>query len=686
VFLFSVPSATLAAMNRFTIIGALGAVLFGLLPFVTSRDLFYGTVNAKYFFVTAIVMALLLLVAFRLWSGFQFVNIKQRVFFLTAFATLAVYWLSALLGAFPMNSLFADIQRSSGVFFFTHIFALAVILGEFLTERDWSLVRRAVAISGGVFGFLTFLGAEGLGFSGHFLGGNLSATGFTFGNTTFAGTYLLLALLAALIEIVKTAPRTRWWYTLLAAAAGLVFSPILFNVGIFWGVTPLGALFDNPLLVLASARASSAAALLLLAFFGGYLLLRKYTGDYRRYALFAWASLFLIAIFSGIAFLFTPGSYVQQKYIEASTETRLVVWGIGFEAFKERPYLGWGSENFDRAHQSHFDNRLYEEETLQEIWFDRAHNVIVDTLVDVGVVGVLAILASVAVYLWTVYRALIRRIIEEPEAMLLFALPCAHFLQLQTGFDTIGSFALLGLFLGYGLWLERQLLIKENGEAEKHRAVNPIYYHKGVAVALVILAILSAKFLFFDEIIRQTTLFKLFHEKDTQKQLALARVATSRLSSFESLQFPAASLIKGVLDATAEKRLASTSIETALQQMAIYEERYRRYLEVQPDLYRAHVNFAYLLAVQRALGGEDQLQEAKEIMARGRELSPGNVLNPVMEALLELYSGNPKAAIAKAEEAVALNPKAPLGHEVLEYMQAQEKKFPAITVLRLENI
>ena len=122
-------------------------------------------------------------------------------------------------------------------------------------------------------------------------------------------------------------------------------------------------------------------------------------------------------------------------------------------AFKERPLLGFGPENFERALQGHFDSRLFQEEYLGEIWFDRAHNIFVDTLVTVGLAGVLAYLVLVGAFVWTVYRAHKQGMVGETEAVILYVLPVAHVLQLQTGFDTIGSFVLLGFLGGYALWL-----------------------------------------------------------------------------------------------------------------------------------------------------------------------------------------------------------------------------------------
>jgi len=668
VFLFYLPACYNLLVDRITVFGVISALLFAVVPFATSRHLFHAAINVKYFLIVGAVLVLAGIAAVLYAQGKQSFNIKQRPFLWAAAALLTVYWLSAFLGVFPERSVFADIQRSSGVFFLTHIAVLALLLGEFCTARDWSLIRRTIVFSAGLFGFLTMFGTEGAGLSGRLLTLNFDVPGLTFGNSTFAGAYLLLALVVALVELSRTPAWTRSWYSLIGAAALMFFSPVLFSVGdLVHAAAPLG-----------SARASSATAVLLVMFFGGYLLLQKYAGAYKKYAVFTWGGIFVAAVLGGVVLLFTPGSVVQEQYIESSTGARILVWQGGLEAFKERPLFGWGPENFERAFQGHFNNRLFEDEFIGEVWFDRAHNVIVDTLVTTGLVGVLAHLAVAAVFVWTVYRARRRGVVGDTEAVVLYALPLAHFLQLQTAFDTVGSFMLLGVIGGYTLWLERSMV------GSQPAISIPAAYYKVGAAALVVLAGVSAV-LSFNEYNRQYALYRLFVEPRTEKRLQLAEVATARLSSFEPLRSTSASLIRGILEQIANGEATTQTVEVVLSEIQVYEDRYRRYLEVEPDHYRARLNFAHLLAIETILSEEDKLEEAKEVVAGAYPLSPTNLLTPTLDALLHLYSVDIPGALKRVQKVVELNPNAPLTQRLQQHFEEQKEKS-TISVMRLEEI
>mgnify|MGYP003393715902 CR=1 FL=1 len=387
-------------------------------------------------------------------------------------------------------------------------------------------------------------------------------------------------------------------------------------------------------------------------------------------------------LFAGIALLFTPGSVVQKKYIEASTAARILVWQGAFSAIQERPLLGWGPDNFERAFQGHFDNRLYETENIGEIWFDRAHNIIVDTLVDVGFVGALASGALVGAFVLVVYRARKKGLLQDTEAVLLVALPVAHFLQLQTAFDTVSSYTLLGVLVGYGLWLERSI-----GAESSHRArTEPEnLMHKTLAGVLVVFVLMSAKYFMFDEFVRQNALFQLFVETNAQKQVPLAQTATSRLSSFESTRLLSTTFLTNVLRQVSKEKLNKPSLNLILSITHVYEDKFERYLAVQPEHYRAHINLAYLQSIETVLG-ENKLTKAKEVVAEAYPLSPNHPLTYAMDALMELYSGNIKLAKEKARAGIALNPNITFSQSVLEHIEKQEKTFPTISVMRLEKL
>ena len=156
------PTCYNLLMDRLTAFGVVSAVLFALLPFATSRHLFHGAINTKYFLVVGTVLVLAGIAVALYFQGRQAFSLKERPLLWAGLAILGAYWLSAFFGVFPERSFFSDIQRSSGVFFLTHIAVLAFLLGEFLNKHEWSLVRRTIAISAGLFGLFTIIGTEGL--------------------------------------------------------------------------------------------------------------------------------------------------------------------------------------------------------------------------------------------------------------------------------------------------------------------------------------------------------------------------------------------------------------------------------------------------------------------------------------------------------------------------------------------
>lgn len=651
--------------------------MFAVLPFLIWIWFFYGSVNAKFFLVIGIVDVLMLCAAYAYWNGKCLPSVKNRFLLYALGLALCLEYVVAFVGFYPEFSLWSDILRSTGLIFLTHLAVLAVLAGEFLNEADWSLTRRTVAITGGIFGALSLIGIEGLGYTGRFLWANLGINGFTFGNSTFAGAYLLLALIVALAEIVHLQKGEQGRRKVLIASVVLiVFSPALLNVGILWGRTALMEVVANPVLILGSARASSATMLGLLVFHFGLWVITKYlrTGAARAKAV--WSTLWLIGIGVGIALLFTSGSSVQERYAEASSAARLYVWNAAWQAFLDRPIFGWGQENFNAGFEAHIDARLFLAENFAQPWFDRAHNIFLDILVTRGVVGSTAIILLVLASLFVIRHARKKEILGEWESMLLYALVPAHVLQMQTGFDTVGSYMLLALFLGYALHLEKIT-----------HAVSPVGSKQAArvfAVMLLVVAFFSLKFVWLDEYSRQSALLYAMNTKDETSQIAALRLSIERSSNFEALRLGTSALIKGGLAQVAKNNDQKVQ-KLVLARLAIYEEGYQRYLVAAPGYYRARVNYVYLLLVKTALG-ENRLKEAQAIIQDSYQFSPGNPITYVLDSLTMLYQGDLAGATAKIEEGVALNPDVDFIKQVQKYIEEQGKQFPNLSLLKLENL
>ncbi|MCK5459736.1 O-antigen ligase family protein, partial [Candidatus Parcubacteria bacterium] len=73
---------------------------------------------------------------------------------------------------------------------------------------------------------------------------------------------------------------------------------------------------------------------------------------------------------------------------DATTETRILNWKIGWQGWKDKPIFGWGYENFNIVFNKYFPPEFIKNPG-SELWFDRAHNSVVDVAVASGTVGLL---------------------------------------------------------------------------------------------------------------------------------------------------------------------------------------------------------------------------------------------------------------------------------------------------------
>lgn len=655
--------------------GACSAILFGILPFFTFT-LLYADVSSKYFLLLVVINLFLLYSAYLLWKGKLAISLSGRWLLGALGIVLLAQYASTFLGVFSERSLYSDIFWSSGTLFLTHIGAFALLLCELLKSDDWKVVRRTIAVSAGIFGLLTIFGVNGLGATGNFLWINLGEGSLTIGNETYAGAYLLLALIITLVEFFNSEKESVWKKVLGVSALLVFFSPLLFFVGLFSGSAPFIDVFTHPTMLLGDARASSAAALLLVGFLGGYLLIKRFIkGAMQMPAKVLWSGGLLAALILGVSLLFTSGSVVQQAYIQASTAARIIVWEVSANAFSDRPLFGWGPENYNYAFEAHFDSRVFEEKNFGEIWFERAHNVFLDTLVTLGVVGFLAFALLVAMYLLVLYRARKKGRIGEMETVLLASVVPLHLLQMQTGFDTVATYALLALFLAYALSLEKNMADgKLLGAATS----------KVIAAVFVVASLASFMVPVGQEFTRHQALLDTFMAKSAAEQKVAIENSLTRPSSFESLRISYASFVKGSLASIAEEP-TSEKTRLTLEFMDLYAAKFEEFIAAKPESYRAHINYAYLSLLQTALGN-DQLARAKEHIQIAYTLAPGHPLTFVVDSAAHLYSGDLAGAEELMDKAIAVNPDVEFTQEASTWLTEQKKTFPNISVLRITNL
>lgn len=651
---------------RTTSIGFVTALLFAVLPFLDISRLFYSETNTKLFLVVLAIDIVIAIAAYSFLRGKPSFSWKRRPLLWGIGLAAAALYLSLFFGVDSMHSLWSDIIRSTGVLFLTHVALFAILLGQFLTPQDWSNVHRTVAISTATLAFLTLFGSQGFGYTGLIVGLDFTHTGLSLGNDTFAGAYLVIAIALTLVEIARTTS-IAWRRALITCAAFMSISPVLFNVGLLFGRTPFTL---DPTIILGTARASSLTLIGLYVFIAGWLLLKRFAGNV-RFANVAWSGLFAAGVITVSLLLIAPGSFVQQTYLGQASEARLTTWERSWEALAERPVFGWGPENFSYAFQAHFDRSLYKDTGMVEVWFDKAHNATIDTLVTLGGFGTLVFVLLVGAYLYVLRRAYKEGKLGEFEAVLLGAIPFAHFLQIQTSFDTVITYGLFAVVFGYVLSLERA-----------HEKTLPIPAARVIGVLLVLFVLFSVKTLLVDEYGRQVALSKIFEERTSGAQVAAATKALERESDFESLRLSSGSFIKGTLAHIAQGGSVGPGIE---QQARVYESAYEHFIQSHPAHYRARVNYAYFLLAESAWG-EQKAVKARALLKESYVYSPENPITSVLEAVAYLYTGDTENARTTIARVVLENPESSFVAESAAYIETQAAGFPKIDVLKLENL
>ena len=411
------------------IIFTLALILLFLLPLLVWERFMFPSTFAKTFFFTALVE-----VMFLFWLPGAYVRLKNRavspvsVFMALFFGIMA---LSAFLGADFYQSIWSNYERMMGLWTFGHLILFFLIVATTVTrESQWVWLFRVAAISSLI---VSFVGID------EFL---KTGTAFriesTLKNSAFLASYLLLAIFINL------------WLFLREER----FVPASF----LWG---LGVVLSFSVIILTGTRgamlATAAGFMLLGALFlflgpaGGFTLSLKNSVLKKLVSGFLIA--FVLLVGTGIVFKeklamssFSPLARVASLSFSTSTiKGRLLAWDVSWQGWKERPFLGWGPENYNLLFNAHYDPRLID----QEPWFDRAHNFIFDIGVTTGFLGLFSYLGVFVAALWILFSRWRQKSISFWMFAVFSSTLIAHLLQNLFVFDMLTSFTLLFLIFAF---------------------------------------------------------------------------------------------------------------------------------------------------------------------------------------------------------------------------------------------
>lgn len=548
-------------------------------------------------------------------------------------------WLlvAGALGAAPLRSVFGSLERTWGIVGWTSMLLWLLLLRAFFRASDWDRFFRVSLIVGGVIAVLALLQFFGVtvGWASTAAGGRPEAT---LGNPGYLGVYMAMVAGVAALQAVRTGAPTERRLVLVVGA-----------------------------LALAACVASGTRAALLGVGIGGaagLLLATRWLGRTARVRLALGAA--LVALLAAAA-LVVPQARSALEDVSAldrltrvapesgSWRLRAEAWRVAVEGLREDPWTGVGPENFQVLHHRHVRPGDYSD-SGPGLQFDRAHNMPLQMLATAGIPGGLAYLAFWGTLFALPFLVARREGASSARTAVLTAIFVAYFVFLQLWFEDVSSFLLLVAVAAYtesrladGPWLWLQ-------EGDRRGSLL-----RAGAGALAAGTLLTA-FVWYGAVVpaRSSWLARQAEQAETvELQGDRYRSALAGAGAFEGELSHA--YVEHVVDLRGWWRLRVRTGEGAELLRAALRTGFGsldRVLSREPlgfrprmDAYRLH-----RLVAHEVLERPGSLEEARRLLDRMLELSPGRV--SVHQRMAETYltEGRPERATAWLDRADSIAP------------------------------
>lgn len=654
-------------------------IFVALFPFISYMGyLFYGTATRA---VNLVVVIEILTVVFgiSLLSPRRRIALAKSPITISLFAFLVLLIVSGVQGVDVATSFWSKATRMTGIYYFLHLglFYLFLLM-IFREEEKLRKFIKIFLISAGVFSIGALLYKDGF----NIILQTKEWTGFTFGNSSFAAMYMYAAFLLCIyiVRSQRVADR-RWWKHFLPLV--FIINPYIINRDLWLGKVNI---LQNPIGIIGEAQASSIALLSSIAIlFTAWIISKIRSVSIRLTVMWISIGIGVVVMSVSVYSFLTPGGTLQDLYLRQATSARPIVWELSKKSIHLAPTLGWGTDNFDRAFEKNYDNRLLEQRNGAEPWFDRAHNIFIDQTVETGYVGLGMYVLVYAVIVGCMVYVLLRSKEKNDHTLAVISIVyvVGHIMELQTGFDTTISYVPLALMTALAASLFHKVYRAQRGEESEWVLQPPAQYI--VATTLIV----GFGLLFFVGTV------PIIRAESANGAIRPAGSSERRMTFYPKLfgspvDLPtflwrtSSDLQRGIAEKPAvledpKKR------EGFVKELALYTDYYRKYLEQHPDDFRSHTTLASIYIYER-LFEVDHLNEAHAVLDRAITLVPQAPQSYWMKSVAYLYQRKFDLARQWAKKAYDLNPGIEQSKKLIEYIDRSIQTFPEINLYTFRQI
>ena len=405
--------------------------------FIVSESMFFPYITGKNF--TFRILVEIATVGWALLALKDAQYRPKRSWILGIFvALLGAMAISDTLSPSPLKSFMSNFERMDGFVTLAHTFLYFVVVSCMITGKTlWRMFFGWLVALAGALSLLGIMQASGSAAVSQ--GASWRVDG-TLGNSTYMAVYMLFsAAIAGMFAFREKIKELRWGSLALIA----LFTFLIFQTGTRGTVLGLVGGFGVAL---------------------GYL---TSVGVYRMMKGEAVPQFLKISAGLLISGLVLVGGFVAARNTSFVQNTpalerlthislseggyRFVNWGMAWQGVKEKPVFGWGHESFNYVFNKYYDPGMYGAEE----WYDRAHDIVFDWLVQGGFVGAglyFGLLAVAAYYLMRKPRTYMHADVEGMslvERTLLLGLLVAYTIHNIFVFDNVVSYIYFAIILAY---------------------------------------------------------------------------------------------------------------------------------------------------------------------------------------------------------------------------------------------
>ena len=542
---------------------------------------------------------------------------------LTLFLIVLIF--SSLFGQNLSYSFWSKPERMTGLLMWFHLLAFFLVISSVFQKQDW---KRIFVLSLFVSLILSLIAFFSKNPAMH--------GGGTIGNDSFLGTYLIFALFLALYLIFVSEKELR------------IYSLFCFLI-IFL------------ILMLSGARAAK------LSFLGGLILLFFLWLIFSQKRNLRWLGLALLTLFIIFAFSFSflalqPDSFVRKEIIEKTVGQtfggRFVVWQSAWQGFLEKPLLGWGPENFELSFVTHYDPCLGTPRCGGDIWYDRAHNIIFDTLVSVGLLGMITYLGIFLSVIYLLWKRYFQQKIEFWVAGIFSVLLISYFVQNLTVFDMVSSYLMFFLVLGF----VGSITTPYRETIPTERTGRSI---KEMSLIIILILFVFSFFYFVIQPLKTDyyVIAALRSQPVSEERLNYYKktLATSPFGKYQIREF----FGQITLEFAQSEKARKVPAENFKKEIDFVIEELEKTTIESPLDFRSQLKLGQLYNVYAVLLDQRKILEAERVLEKAIKVSPTNQQGYWALAQTKLYQGKFKEALSLAERAIELEPELLQSHRIV---------------------